>query len=92
MSDGRNFTLYTSTCDLVPANMSSNAARMYMKSNAEALMERDRKLAQRHGCDAKCFDLRESGTSLPQLAYMQCDQRKCRLVPGMPDGLGLGRK
>lgn len=95
MSDGRNFTRYVPGCELNPPNMSSNQARAYLIQNSLKLIERERAMAERHGCAERtgpCFDFSSSGTALPELSYMSCDKRHCRIVPGVPDGLGMGLK
>ena len=92
MSDGRNFTQYTPTCQSMPANMSSNQLRAYLVSNAEQLIAYNRDIASRQGCTMSCFDLSNSGTALPEVEYMWCDKRKCHTVPGYNMGLGMGRK
>lgn len=93
MSDGRNFTRYIPGCELSPPNMSSNQARAFMTKNALHLIDQERAMASRHGCtQTGCFDLTSTGTALPQVSYMSCDKRTCSIVPGVPDGLGMGRR
>ena len=93
MSDGRSFTRYTPGCELVSPNMSSNEARKHLMSNAEAMIKRNRELAYHNGCTMACFDpATTTGTALPELSYMACDNRTCSIVPGAPGGLGMGRR
>ena len=93
MSDGRNFTQYVPGCQQNPPNMTSNQARAYMIANGVKIMERERANAARHGCTlTDCFDLSSTGTALPELSYMSCGKRTCTMVPGIPDGLGMGRR
>lgn len=93
MSDGRSFTQYIPGCELGPPNMSSNESRGYLVANAESLMRKNRELAYHNGCTMACFDpTKTTGTALPELSYMSCDNRKCQIVPGTLGGLGMGRK
>lgn len=93
MSDGRSFTLYRPGCELVPPDMSSNQARAHLVANAEAMMRRNRERALHNGCSMACFDPSETtGTALPELSFMSCDARTCRVVPGAAGGLGMGRR
>ena len=64
-------------------------------ANAERVMEQNRQLAARmngYHCMSKCFDLASSGTRLPEVQYMHCDKRKCEVIPGRREGLGMGRQ
>lgn len=88
MSDGRTFTDYSTACF---TGMSSNDVRRYYSQNAAALMEKNSALAFRSLCDSSCYSTGESGTMLPEVQYMECDTRACRVVPGAPFGLGMGR-
>lgn len=91
MSDGRAFTKYTPGCELSPAQMSSNQARAHLIANAEALIRRNRERALQGGCSGVCFDpAKTTGTAHPELAYMECDTRTCRVVPAYAGGMGTG--
>ena len=94
MSDGRAFTKYTPGCELVPTGMTSNQARAHMIANAEDMIISNRKRALHDGCSGgMCFDpAKTTGTAHPELAYMECDARTCRVVPGYAGGLGLGSR
>jgi hypothetical protein len=93
MSDGRSFTQYIPGCELIGPNMSSNQSRAHLMANADALMKRNRELAFNNGCTMTCFDpATTSGTALPELNYMSCNNRTCEIVPGVQAGLGMGRK
>ena len=91
MSDGRAFTKYIPGCELAHPEMSSNQARAHLIANAEATIRRNRELAMHGGCAYGCeFDpAKTTGTAHPELSYMVCDARKCRVVPGYAGGVGM---
>lgn len=93
MSDGRSFTQYIPGCELGPPSLSSNQSRAHLIANAEAIIQRNRAAAYHNGCTMACFDPETTtGTALPELSYMSCDARRCKIVPGVPGGLGMGRE
>ena len=98
MSDGRSFTSYRQHCHLqsmanasAGAPLNSNQLRKFLSTNAEKIMEDNRRAAsQTMGCKT-CFDLDCSGTMLPEHSIQVQTKRTAGFAIDDVDGLGMGR-
>lgn len=92
MSDGRHFTLYTPRCartyELQPRPMTSYEYRMFLTSNGEKIIDKNRDDAVFKNSCAPCV---QESTMLPEVDRQVCDQRTCSFRPHADQGLGLGR-
>lgn len=101
MSDGRAFTDYRPRC-IVNAELltqlntgvqSSYDSRMYLQTNAEAFMEKERQKAANSliPCNPCKRSINDSGTMLPERYVVRCDGVSCTRTEVNPQGLGDGR-
>lgn len=98
MSDGRHFTDYRPNCDLEHELrqennvMSSFEYRNFLQSNAEQILNVNRKKACRQNCcGGSCKENFNNGTMLPEKYIVKCDGNTCTRVLADPTGLGDGR-
>lgn len=103
MSDGRSFTDYRPRCivnaellnKLAVSNMiqGSYESRMYLQTNAEKVMEEERKKAVDRliPCAPCQRSFNDPGTMLPERYVVRCDGVTCSRTEVNPTGLGDGR-
>lgn len=90
MDDGRLFTDYRPRCYQYPVKAAQtwgdNEYRNRMINGAEELMDAARQLNNRKATAASCVD-----TMVPELYKRVCTWQGCKVVPGNPNGIGVGR-
>ena len=100
MADGRHFTMYEPSCfinDLIKSDNSiSNSLqyRLFLQQNANALMDKNRKVACMLNCCGNCPITKEGfepGTMLPEQYMFVTDGRTSKMVLNDVNGIGVGR-
>ena len=90
MMDGRVFTDYRPRCFHYPVKAAQawgdNDARQRMIHGADELMSAARQLNNRKVTAAACVD-----TMVPELYKRVCTWQGCKVIPGNPAGVGVGR-
>ncbi len=90
MEDGRLFTDYRPRCFQYPLKAAQtwgdNEYRARMIHGAEELMDAARQLNNRKATAVSCVD-----TMVPELYKRVCTWQGCKVVPGNPMGIGVGR-
>jgi hypothetical protein len=90
MDDGRLFTDYRPRCFQYPLKAAQtwgdNEYRARMIHGAEELMDAARQLNNRKATAVSCVD-----TMVPELYKRVCTWQGCKVVPGNPMGIGVGR-
>lgn len=88
MEDGRLATDYRAHCEVNIPTGAQFASRKFMISNAERLIHASRlRQAEQAGAGLP-FD---SVTVMPRVANVRCSPAECRVVPRVPEGVGIDR-
>lgn len=90
MQDGRLFTDYRPRCFQYPLKAAQtwgdNEYRNRMIHGAAELMDAARQLNNHKATATKCVD-----TMVPELYKRVCTWQGCKVIPGNPNGIGVGR-
>ena len=98
MDDARHFTDYRPNChvnNLLRTNnaiMNSHEYRMFLTHNAEKLMEIHNKHNYAKNGVFNCKEPYETGTMLPEIDRVLCNNDNCSLIKVDENGLGRGRQ
>lgn len=98
MADGRHFTDYRPSCDVNNSfrdlqKIESNLDyRMFLTHNAEKLMEIHNKHNYAKNGVFNCKEPYETGTMLPEIDRVLCNNDNCSLIKVDENGLGRGRQ
>jgi hypothetical protein len=93
MHDGRLFTDYRPKCnsyDMSPQQGDTYAYRQYLISNAEKLMENNRKQARDAADCGACKQPYKDATMLPLKEMVSCTNVNCKVNQVNPNGIGRG--
>ena len=97
MADGRHFTDYRpnfetnnniETDNDVPT---SHDYRMFLETNAEKIMELNKKHTYIKNGVFGCIKPNQIGTMLPEKTKVKCNLNKCEVVHNYDNGIGQGR-
>jgi hypothetical protein len=97
MADGRHFTDYRASCNIMNTLHSTNnitssfQSREFLTDNANKLIELNRKQACEKNCCGPCVEPYNQGTMLPERNIEQCSKTTCDFKVLNENGIGLGR-